>query len=114
MKIDYIKTLIAIAVSMLISYGFYSFHHSENSQLLVVSSFIELLLTGFFVLGLRFEQSRTTANVRVVSAIFFFVFLFSNITFSFFEFSKQVFIITNGVQVLTCILIIYSLLKAKQ
>jgi len=114
MKIDYIKTIIAIAVSMLIAYGFYSFQHSENSQLLVFTSFIELLLAGFFVLGLRFEQSRTTTNIRVVSTIFFFVFLFSNITFSFFEFSKQVYIITNGLLVLTSILIIYSLLKAKQ
>lgn len=114
MKIDFVKTIIAIAVSMLIAYGFYSFHHSENSQLLVATSFIELLLSGFFVLGLRFEQARTTTNVRVVSTIFFFVFLLSNITFSFFEFSKQAYIIMNGLLALTSILIVYSLLKAKQ
>lgn len=114
MKIDFVKTIIAIAVSMLIAYGFYSFHHSENSQLLVATSFIELLLSGFFVLGLRFEQARTTANVRVVTSIFFIVFLMTNIVFSFFEFSKQTYIIINGLLMLSCILIVYSLLKTKQ
>jgi len=72
MKIDLIKTIIAIGVSILIAYGFYSFHHSVNSQLLVASSFVELSLSGFFVLGLRFEKPRTTANIRLVSSIFFF------------------------------------------
>lgn len=114
MKIDFVKTIIAIAVSMLIAYGFYSFHHSENSQLLVATSFIELLLSGFFVLGLRFEQDRTTANVRLVTSIFFIVFLMTNIVFSFFEFSKQAYIIINGLLMLSCILIVYSLLKNKQ
>jgi hypothetical protein len=114
MKIDFVKTIIAIGVSVLIAYSFYSFHHSANSQLLVITSFIELSLSSFFVLGLRFEQPRTTANVRVVSSIFFFIFLIANITFSFFEFSKQTYIITNGLLALTSILIIYSLLKVKQ
>jgi len=114
MKIDLIKTIIAIGVSILIAYGFYSFHHSVNSQLLVASSFVELSLSGFFVLGLRFEKPRTTANIRLVSSIFFFIFLVVNIAFSFFDFSKQSYIITNGLILLTCILIVYSIFKAKQ
>ena len=114
MKIDFIKTLIAFGVSALIAYGFYSFHHSENSQLLVVTSFIELFIASFFVLGLRFEQPRTTSNVRVVTSIFFFVFLITNIVFSFFAFSKHSYIIINGLLLLIAILIVYSIFKAKQ
>jgi hypothetical protein len=114
MKIDIIKTLIAIAVSALIAYGFYSFHNTENTQLLTLIVFIELFITSFLVLGLRFELNRTTIHVRTVSTIFFFVFLIINILFSFFSFSIPVYIILNGLLFLTNILIVYSLLKAKQ
>lgn len=114
MKIDFIKTVIALGVSALIAYGFYSFYHSENSQLLVVISFIELFLSSFFVLGLRFELTRTTTLVRTTSSIFFVVFMITNIIFSFFSFSKPLFVIVNGLLILTCVLIVYSLLKAKQ
>ena len=55
MKIDFIKTLIALGLSILIAYGFYSFHHTENTQLLTLIVFIELFLSSFLVLGLRFE-----------------------------------------------------------
>lgn len=114
MKIDIVKTIIALGVSALITYGFYSFHESENSQLLLIACFIELFLTSFLVLGLRFSLSRTTTNVRTVSSIFFIVFLLLNIGFSFFNFSKSLFIILNGLLVLTFILITYSIVKAKQ
>lgn len=114
MKLDIIKTLIAIAVSALIAYGFYSFHHTENSLLLTLVVFIELFLTSFLILGLRFNLSRTTTNVRTVSSIFFILFLLLNIGFSFFYFSKPLFIILHGLLVLIFILITYSIVKAKQ
>ncbi len=114
MNIDFVKTLVALGISTLIAYGFYSFHHPEGSQLLVYTSFVELFLSSFCVLGLRFELNRTTSNVRVVSSIFFVVFLITNIVFSFFAFSQQAYIILNGLLVLACVLIVYTLLKAKQ
>lgn len=114
MKLDIIKTLIAIAASALIAYGFYSFHHTENSQILTLIVFIELFLTSFLVLGLRFELSRTTIHVRTVSTIFFFIYLVTNILFSFFSFNLPIYVILNGLLILTNILIVYSLLKAKQ
>jgi len=114
MKIDFIKTIIALAVSMLIAYGFFSLHHSENSQLLVFTSFVELFLSSFIVLGFRFELNRTTTNVRTVASIFFAVFLIVNIVFSFLIFSEQLYVILNGLIFLLGMLIVYSIIKAKQ
>lgn len=114
MKVDFIKTFIALGISALIAYAFYSIHKSENTNLLVFTSFAELFLCSFFVFALRFDLSRTTTNIRVVSSIFFIVFLILNIIFSFFALSKQSYIIVNGLVVLLGILIVYSLLKAKQ
>ena len=114
MKINFVLTLIAIAVSLLIAYGLYSFHDSENKILLSSGSFVFLATTLLMTIGVSFEQSRTTTNVRVVSGIFFTISLISNIIFSFFKFSTPSYVITNGILLLLFILIAYSINRVKQ
>ena len=114
MKIDIFKTVIALVASALIAFGFFSFYHGDNKNLLVIGCFFELLITGFLYLGLHFEQKRTTTLVRIVSSIFFVVFLITNLVFSFINYSYETYIIVNGLMLLAYLLIIYILLKAKQ
>jgi len=114
MKLNFVPTLIAIAISVLITYGLYSFHDSGNKILLSLGSFIFLATTLVITIGVNFEQSRTTTNIRVVSGIFFAIAFASNLIFSFFKFSTPVYIITNGFLLLIFILIVYSINKAKQ
>ena len=114
MKINFVQTIIAIVLSLLISYGLYSFHDSENKILLSLGSFIFLAVTLVITIGVNFEQSRTTTNVRVVSGIFFVIAFVSNLLFSFFTFSTPSYIITNGILLLIFVLISYSINKAKQ
>ena len=114
MKLNFVQTIIAIAVSLLIAYGLYSFHHSENKVLLSLGSFVFLATTLVITIGVNFEQSRTTTNVRVVSGIFFVISLASNLIFSFFTFSTLSYVITNGILLLIFVLIAYSINKAKQ
>jgi hypothetical protein len=114
MKLNFVQTIIAIAVSALIAYGFYHFHDTDNKILLSAGSFIFLSVTLVLSIGVNFEQSRTTANNRVVSVIFFVIALISNLIFSFFSFSEASYIITNGILLLIYILIAYSINKAKQ
>jgi hypothetical protein len=114
MKINFVQTIIAIALSILIAYGLYSFHDSENKILLSVGSFVFLAATLILTIGTSFEQSRTTTNIRVVSGIFFAVALISNLIFTFINFSVPIYIITNGILTLVFLLIVYSVNKAKQ
>lgn len=114
MKINFVQTIIAIAVSLLIAYGLYSFHDSENKILLSVGSFVFLATTLILTIGTSFELPRTTTNVRVVSGIFFAVGLVSNLIFTFVAFSVPSYVITNGLLLLVFILIAYSINKAKQ
>ena len=114
MKLNFVQTIIAIAVSLLIAYGLYSFHDSENKVLLSLGSFVFLATTLVITIGVNFEQSRTTTNVRVVSGIFFVISLASNLIFSFFTFSTLSYVITNGILLLIFVLIAYSINKAKQ
>lgn len=114
MKINFVQTIIAIAVSLLIAYGLYSFHDSENKILLSAGSFVFLTTTLILTIGTSFELPRTTTNVRVVSGIFFAVALISNLIFTFIAFSIPSYVITNGILLLVFILIAYSINKAKQ
>lgn len=114
MKLNFVQTIIAIAVSLLIAYGLYSFHESENKILLSLGSFIFLATTLVITIGVNFEQSRSTTNVRVVSGIFFAIALASNLIFSFLKFSTPSYVITNGILLLIFVLIVYSINKAKQ
>lgn len=114
MKINFVQTIIAIALSALIAYGLYNFHDSENKILLSAGSFVFLATTLVITIGVNFEQSRITTNVRVVSGIFFVIALASNLIFSFFTFSTPSYVITNGILLLVFVLIVYSINKAKQ
>jgi hypothetical protein len=114
MKINFVQTIISVAVSLLIAYGLYNFHDSENKILLSAGSFIFLAATLTLTVGTSFELPRTSANIRVVSGIFFVIALISNLIFTFVNFPVPSYVITNGILFLTFISIVYSISKAKQ
>jgi hypothetical protein len=72
MKLNFITSIIAIALSLLIAYGFYSFHNNENKILLSAGSFVFLTSTLVMTIGASFELPRTNTNIRVVSGLGFF------------------------------------------
>lgn len=114
MKIEIIKSVIAVSVSLLLAYGFYEFSNSKNVLLLSVGCFLCIAISLLMTIGIRLELPRTTIMVRSVSGIFLFVFLTNNLIFSFIEFSKPLYIIISGILLLLYFLIIYSIAQARQ
>lgn len=114
MKINFIQTAIASAIAFLIAYAFYSLQDNDNQLLLSLGSFTSITVALVLAIGIRFEQPRTTTNIRVVSGGFFTVALSSNIVFSFLAFSPPVYVIVNGILLLGYLLVIYLLFKSAQ
>ena len=114
MKINFVQTIIAIVLSLLIAYGLYSFHDSENKILLSTGSFVFIATTLVLSIGISFQLPRTTINTKVISGIFFAVALISNLIFTFIKFSVPSYVIINGILLLVFILIAYSINRAKQ
>ena len=114
MKLNFVQAIIAIAISTLISYGFYIFNESENNIIFSLGSFVIFSTSLIFFLGTDFELPRTTTNVRVVSVIYFIVAMISSLIFTFINFTVPSFVITNAIMLLVYILIIFSIYKAKQ
>ena len=114
MKLNFVQAIIALAISTLISYGFYIFNESENNIIFSLGSFVIFSTSLIFFLGTDFELPRTTTNVRVVSVIYFIVAMISSLIFTFINFTVPSFVITNAIMLLVYILIIFSIYKAKQ
>lgn len=114
MKVNFVKSVIAIAISGLIAYGYFHFHNGENKSLLSLGCFLFTATTLLWTIGINFEFPRTTTMVRTVSGIFFVVALLSNLIFSFTDFSVPFYVIVNGILALIYLLIAYTISKAKQ
>lgn len=114
MKVNFVKSVIAIAVSGLISYGFFQFHNGENKSLLSLGSFLFTATTLLLSIGINFEFPRTTTMIRTVSGIFFTIAFLSNLFFSFTNFSIPIYVIVNGILALIYLLITYTITRAKQ
>lgn len=115
MKIKVIPTIIAAAISALIAYGLFSFCKTPGLEsLLAIGGFISLFLTLATCLGVRFDQSRTSANIAVIGGVFFFILLVSHLFFTLTLFNKQIYLIINGIILLLFLLTLYGIAKAKQ
>jgi hypothetical protein len=114
MRVNFIPTIIAIAISLLIAYGLYAFYDGENKFLLFGGSFFLLAATLFAAIGTDMHQPRTSFNIKVVSGVFFAIALGGNVLFSLFHFSIPAYILTNGILFLIFILIVYSIYRAQQ
>ncbi len=114
MKINLAQTIIAITASLLIAYGFYSFHIYENNLLLSIGSFVFLTTALVMTIGISLELPRTSTNIRVVSGIFFAVALVINMIFTFIDYSIPAYVIFNGLLYLLYVLIVVLINKSKQ
>lgn len=114
MKINLVQTIVAVFVSMIISYALYSFHPFENKILLSAGGFIFTAISLILTIGITFSLPRTTTNISVLSGVFFLVALISNFTFTFVDFSVPSYVIVNGVLLSAFISITFTISNAKQ
>jgi len=117
MRINWVPTLIAISISLLLTYGFYVFIPIEKNTLLhqatLVISFIFFLITFALTIGVSFQQDRTTAVIRTTSLVFLFIGIFLLSVLSFISNSVPLLIIIMGMLILVYLLILYALYNAE-
>ena len=115
MKINIVPTIIAAAISALLAYGLCALCKTEGQEmLLAIGGFVCMFFALATGMGIRFEQTRTSANTAVLGWVFFLLMVISNTIFAFVQFTTPVYIITNGIFLLAFIGITYAVAKAKQ
>ncbi len=114
MKLDFVKTFVAIALSALTAYFISTVDNSEFGSLIPIVVGIEGIITLIAALGLKISWMRTMANVKIASWIFYIAFAILNFYFAKKGVGIPAFIITNGIILLIYILLEYSLIKANK
>ena len=115
MKFDFIKSLIALGISALIAYGFYTICDYDGLRwLLTIASGVILAILGVFAVGVTPKAERTAVVMQIFSAVVFAVMTVMNFVFSFFDFNKPLFIILNGICLLLYALIAVSMYRKQQ
>ena len=112
MKIDIVKTIIAIALSALIAYACYSISNYDSLRWIVtIGAFIAIGVPLFLALGATTSNHRGSVLLSVTSWVVALVMIGTNVVFAFCEFSTPAYIITNGIILLIYLLIYRSLYK---
>ncbi|MBR5825378.1 MAG: hypothetical protein IKY67_14695 [Paludibacteraceae bacterium] len=114
MKFNFILSIITLFLVSLIAFGFYSWCRCEDLKLLItLFGGISLFFSIGATLGISFEDSRKTVNVKILSNIFSLLLLISNVIFCCLtSFSVPFYIITNGILLLIWCLCCYGIVKS--
>ncbi|MFM7671937.1 MAG: hypothetical protein ACKO6Q_05015 [Bacteroidota bacterium] len=112
MKVNIVPSLVSLGLSLLLAYGFYELGHEPTRLIHTIGGGLFMLTALTFLIGVQFENPRTTTNVRTLSSVFFLTALLSHVLFSLTSFSISLYIITEGILIMIYILMVYSLSKA--
>lgn len=114
MKIDFIRTIIALCIGALLAYANYVICDYEQVRgVITMGSFVTLSLPLVLAIGISVEHERSSIVLGVLSWVFFAVEAISNGIFVFFDFNLPLYIILNGLLLLVYALIYNTIYRAK-
>lgn len=114
MKVDIVKSIIAIAISALLAYACYEICKYEHLQwVITIGVFLTMGVTLIFSLALSSEKSGSTIMLKTLSCIALVIEALINEIFMFFDFNIPVYVITNGIILLIVTLIYSSIYRTK-
>ena len=114
MKLDVVKSLIAVAISALLAYACYEICNYEHVRWVITAgAFVTIGTPMMLALGVSSQQERSSAMQKTLSWVFLLIEIVSNGVFVFLDFSIPVYIIINGLILLTFVLIYNSIYRTK-
>ena len=114
MKTNIFLTIISVLLALLISYfAFNVAEGKDNDALCGVGTVICLIATLVPAIGMQYESGRLGTNIRVLSALFFIVFLICNFCFATFGINTPYYIITNGILLVIFLAILHKMQNIK-
>lgn len=114
MKVNIFLSFIGIALASLIGYLAFDIAEGQEYNVLCgIGSTICFIATLIPTLGLQYESGRLGSNIRVLSALFFIVFLISHLCFARFGIKMPYYIICNGIILIIYLAIFYKMSNIK-
>ncbi len=114
MKVNVFQTVLSIGISAIASFALGYFCFSEHGLLLGIGSFITFVATLTLAMGIDLKNQTAATNVKVLSGVFFAVFLIANVVFMFLQFSIPVYAIIMGILLLVYLSVVQGIAKSNQ
>lgn len=115
MKPNIFLIIVSVLISGLAGFGFYAANSGETyCLLLTIGSSLCFTVTLICCLGIKIEGNRVNINFKILSAIFFIIFLIINLIFNFSGIKVAPYIIINGISLLIFSIIEYGILKSNK
>lgn len=112
MKVNFVNSLIAVAISALLAYVCYEICDYERIQwVITIGAFITIALPALFAIGVSVKEQRGSIMLKTLSYVFFIMELVANGIFVFFDFQVPLYVIINGLLLLIYLLIYNSIYK---
>ena len=112
MKVNAVYTCIGSLMALLLAYWAYDIAEGkENDVVCGVCSAICFMGTLIPMLGIGHDSSRISVNLRILSAVFFLIFLVSHFCFAIFGVRMPYYVIVNALLLLVFIAIYYGIGK---
>lgn len=113
MKIDIVKTIIAVAISALLAYACYEICKFERVQWIITGgAFLTIVIPCVLSMGVSSKEERGAVMLKTLSSIVLTIEIIANFVFVFFDFSVPVYVIINGLLLLVFALTYNSMYKA--
>jgi len=111
MKIKFIPLLIVAALSALTAFSFYKYASNGFKQIFTAGALISFALILFFMLAAKFNNQKTTINIKTISALatitnLLLLFLFSGI-----ESTQASFVISLSFLMVIYLGVVYSIIQ---
>lgn len=115
MKIDFVRTIVAISIGVLIGWGFYAMaQNPADSNAVGFATGIEMALLGFATIGISYEDyPRSGTMIRAACALGVLVLLAMNAIYAYTGVNTS-FYILNGIISLVLLLTVNGVYKSKQ
>ena len=112
MKIDVVKSFIAVIASALLAYACYEICDYERVKCVItIGAFVTFLPTMLFAMGISAKEERGAIMLKVLSYVFLTCEIISNGVFVFLDFSIRVYVIINGLLLLLYLMLYNSVYK---
>lgn len=110
MKVNIFLTLISVMLAALVGYLAYIVASGDgNDAICGIGSGICFVATLIPTIGLQYKSGNLGVNIRLLSAIFFIIFVISNFCFAGFGVKMPYYIIVNGILLMIYLVVFYKL-----
>ena len=114
MKLDIIKCIITIAISALLSYACYEICNYDNLQwVITIGAFLTIGIPLIFSMAVSSVKERSEIMLKALSWITLITEVIANGIFVLFDFSIPFYVITNGLIILTFVMVYTSIYRTK-